>query len=128
MNNLPTSFAADKTTEFEPGQIGQIEITNDNDAICHLSDGTASFGIIDGLGNSDRITVWHRRGLFETDQYDTTQLYREGDSLFAGRDGRLTTQQKPEQQEVAICTTAPTAAALNLLTFLWLGKELPENK
>lgn len=68
---------------------------------------------------SGRITVWFQRGIFETDQYDTTQKYAVNATLFVNAEGKLTTQQtSPNIPGVAMVTGPPTGIN-ETLEFLW---------
>ena len=224
-NTLPVSFPVDSSAEFQPGQIAQLKIVNNN-IVCGLSDGTAPFGILDdvraraftqsvvdeivliqvreedrtydGYGGwfsmrdttqhinnanivrtsfvadyeglvlnstngiitlpagsrlnfdsgsgtfdsvktiinyvyqvpdipgddstlgSNRCTIWFQRGIFATDQFDTTQRYPLNATLFVNENGVLTTKQPtPEHPGVAMCI-GPPSAMIASLEFLWL--------
>lgn len=59
---------------------------------------------------SGRMTVWYQRGIFETDQFDTTAIYPINATLYVGLDGKLTTQQPTENHPgVAICLAPPSS-------------------
>lgn len=47
-NSLPFSFAVDPNSEFQPGQIAQLNGYG-NQIVCGVSDGTAPIGIIDDI-------------------------------------------------------------------------------
>ena len=47
-NAMPVSYPVDSTSEFQPGQIGQIKLLG-QDIVVGLSDGTAPLGIIDDI-------------------------------------------------------------------------------
>jgi hypothetical protein len=73
----------------------------------------------DSTIGSGRATVWIDRGIFETDQFDTTQPYPLNALLYVGPDGRLTTKQpKPTTPGIAIVTGPPTSL-VSTLEFLW---------
>ena len=58
---------------------------------------------------SGRITVWFQRGIFETDQFDTTQRYAVNATLFVNAEGKFTTHQSsPNIPGVAMVTGPPT--------------------
>ena len=60
---------------------------------------------------SGRITVHYQRGIYATDQFDTTQVYPLNATLYVGLDGKLTSKQPTETHPgVAICTGPPSAA------------------
>jgi len=69
---------------------------------------------------SGRMTVWVHRGIYETDQFDTSQRYALNAVLFVSALGQLTTRQPtPTHPGVAMVTGPPTA--LNeTLEFIWL--------
>lgn len=225
-NGLPMSYPVDATSEFQPGQIGQLKLVG-QDLVVGLSDGTAPIGIIDDvrvraftqtvvdeivlievpavaisndgynyitnielkkeLNNgslmktsfvsdydniilnplngvvilpagsrlnfsvngatpdsvkmivsyvyqvpnlpgddttlgSNRVTIWFHRGIYETDQFDTTQHYPINCTLFVNKDGKLTSKQPTSQHPgVAMLTGPPTAlASTATIEFLWL--------
>lgn len=68
---------------------------------------------------SGRITIWFQRGIFETDQFDTTQRYAVNATLFVNAEGKFTTEQAgPNLPGVAMVTGPPTG--LNpTLELLW---------
>lgn len=47
-NSLPFSFTVDPNSEFQPGQIAQLNVSG-NQVVCGVSDGTAPLGIIDDI-------------------------------------------------------------------------------
>jgi len=69
---------------------------------------------------SGKVTIWFQRGIFATDQYDTTAKYPLNAVLFVNSEGKLTTSQTtPEHPGVAM-VTGPPGATINTLEFLWL--------
>lgn len=68
---------------------------------------------------SGRITVWFQRGIFETDQYDTTQRYAINATLFVNADGLLTTQQPSANHPGVAMVTGPPTGIVETLEFLW---------
>jgi hypothetical protein len=68
---------------------------------------------------SGRITVWFQRGIFETDQFDTTQRYVVNATLFASADGMLTTQQPSANHPGVAMVTGPPTGIVETLEFLW---------
>lgn len=71
------------------------------------------------IGNS-RMTVWFERGIFETDQYDTTQRYVVNATLFCNSEGKLTTAQPTASHPGIGMVTGPPSGINNSLEFLWL--------
>jgi hypothetical protein len=68
---------------------------------------------------SGRITVWFQRGIFETDQFDTTQRYAVNATLFVNAEGKFTTHQAgPNLPGVAMVTGPPTGLTPTL-EVLW---------
>ena len=69
---------------------------------------------------SGRITIHYQRGIYATDQFDTTQIYPLNATLYIGLDGKLTSKQPTEDHPgVAICT-GPPSAATGTLEFMLL--------
>lgn len=74
----------------------------------------------DSTISSGRITVHYQRGIYATDQYDTTQVYPLNATLYVGLDGVLTTKQPTENHPgVAVCT-GPPSATIGTVEFLLL--------
>lgn len=74
----------------------------------------------DSTGGSGKITAWFMRGIFQTDQYETTAPYEINSPLFVSPNGKLTTEQTLENQPaVAMCLVPPTALD-SMLEFLWM--------
>ena len=69
---------------------------------------------------SGRITVWFQRGIFETDQYDTTQRYVVNATLFVNEDGTMTTKQTTTSHPGVAIVTGPPTGIVETLEFLWL--------
>lgn len=69
---------------------------------------------------SGRVTIHYQRGIYATDQFDTTQIYPINCTLFVGLDGKLTSAQPTESHPgVALCT-GPPSAAIGTLEFMLL--------
>ena len=65
----------------------------------------------DTVLGSGRMTVHYQRGIYATDQFDTTQIYPLNATLYVGLDGKLTSNQPTSTHPgVAICTGPPSAA------------------
>lgn len=69
---------------------------------------------------SGMVTVWFQRGIFETDQYDTTQRYVVNATLFVNEDGMLTTKQPTASHPGVAIVTGPPTGIVESLEFLWL--------
>lgn len=75
----------------------------------------------DSVSGSGRVTIWVFRGIFQTDQYDTTVPYALNATLFVNSEGKLTTEASlPNMPAVAMCTAPPTAHH-EFLEFLWFA-------
>src|SRR5271157_3266998 len=127
---MPFSYDVDLQSKFEPGQIGQLNYVNGK-RICQRSDGTAPIGIIDDINTkcestvsgSKKVTIWNKRGTFETDQFDCSQIYTAGCLLFVDNYGNLTAKQISETYpEVGMCVLPPTKENHDI-RFLWFGVE-----
>jgi hypothetical protein len=69
---------------------------------------------------SGRVTIHYQRGIYATDQFDTTQVYPINCTLFVGLDGKLTSAQPTDTHPgVALCT-GPPSAAIGTLEFMLL--------
>lgn len=69
---------------------------------------------------SGRVTIWVQRGIFETDQFDTTQRYVVNATLFCNADGLLTTAQPSASHPGIAMVTGPPTGIIETLEFLWL--------
>jgi len=69
---------------------------------------------------SGRVTIHYQRGIYATDQFDTTQIFPVNCTLYVGLDGKLTSAQPTDNHPgVAICT-GPPSAAIGTLEFMLL--------
>lgn len=69
---------------------------------------------------SGRITIHYQRGIYATDQFDTTQAYPLNITLYIGLDGKLTSAQPTDSHPgVALCT-GPPSSSIGTLEFLLL--------
>jgi len=67
-----------------------------------------------------RITIHYQRGIYATDQFDTTQVYPLNATLYVGLDGKLTSSQPTDDHPgVALCT-GPPSATIGTLEFMLL--------
>lgn len=69
---------------------------------------------------SNRVTIWITRGLYATDQFDTTQKYPLNAALFVNEEGKLTTKQATPNHPAVAMVTGPPSALMASLEFLWL--------
>jgi hypothetical protein len=66
----------------------------------------------DSTLGTGRVTIHYQRGIYATDQFDTTQIYPLNATLYVGRDGKLTSKQPSDLHPgVAVCTGPPSAAS-----------------
>lgn len=69
---------------------------------------------------SGRITLHYQRGIYATDQFDTTQVYPVNCTLYIGLDGKITSKQPTANHPgVALCT-GPPSAAIGTIEFMLL--------
>jgi len=69
---------------------------------------------------SNRATIWFQRGIFSTDQFDTTASYPLNATLFVNDQGKFTTTQpSPDHPGVAM-VLGPPSALNGSLELLWL--------
>ena len=69
---------------------------------------------------SGRMTLWFQRGIFETDQFDTTQRYVVNATLFVNAEGKMTTAQPSANHPGIAMVTGPPTGIVETLEFLWL--------
>jgi hypothetical protein len=70
--------------------------------------------------SSGRVTIHYQRGIYATDQFDTTQVYPLNCTLYVGLDGHLTSKQPTENHPgVALCTGVPSST-MGTVEFLLL--------
>ena len=70
---------------------------------------------------SGRVTLWFHRGIYLSDQFDTTARYPLSHLLFVNEKGLLTTKRLAENYPgVAIVTGPPSPINGSFLEFLWL--------
>ncbi len=74
----------------------------------------------DSTVGSGRITIYYQRGIYATDQFDTTQAYPLNATLYVGLDGMLTTKQATKTHPGVAVVTGPPSATNGTLEFLWL--------
>lgn len=70
--------------------------------------------------SSGRVTIHYQRGIYATDQFDTTQAYPLNATLYVGLDGLLTSKQPTETHPGIALVTGPPASTQNNLEFLLL--------
>lgn len=69
---------------------------------------------------SGRMTVWFGRGIYETDQYDTTAKYVVNATLFVNSEGKLTTKQQTASSPGVALLTGPPSGIVQTIEFLWV--------
>lgn len=74
----------------------------------------------DSTVGSGRVTLYYQRGIYATDQFDTTQAYPLNATLYVGLDGRLTTKQPTDNHPGIAVVTGPPSATNGTLEFLFL--------
>jgi hypothetical protein len=70
--------------------------------------------------SSGRVTIHYQRGIYATDQFDTTQVYPLNATLYIALDGALTTKQPTENHPGVAIVTGPPSATQGTLEFLLL--------
>lgn len=74
----------------------------------------------DSTQGSKRVTVWFQRMLFQTDKFETNQIYPLNANLFVSEVGLLTTRQPAPNYPAIAIVTAPPTPILGFLEALWL--------
>jgi hypothetical protein len=70
--------------------------------------------------SSGRVTIHYQRGIYATDQLDTTQVYPLNATLYVGLDGNLTTKQPTDNHPGVAIVTGPPSSTQGTLEFLLL--------
>jgi hypothetical protein len=70
--------------------------------------------------SSGRVTIHYQRGIYATDQFDTTQAYPLNATLYVGLDGMLTSKQPTDTHPGIAFVTGPPASTQNSLEFMLL--------
>lgn len=71
------------------------------------------------LGNN-RVTVWFQRMIFQTDQFETNQIYPLNANLFVSEIGMLTTRQPAPNYPAVALVSAPPSPILGFIECVWL--------
>jgi len=74
----------------------------------------------DSTQGSQRVTVWFQRMLFQTDKFETNQIYPLNANLFVSELGLLTTRQPSPNFPAIAIVTAPPSPVLSFLEALWI--------
>lgn len=74
----------------------------------------------DSTIGSHRVTVWFQRMIFQTDQFETNQIYPLNSNLFVSEIGLLTTRQPAPNYPAVALVTAPPTPIMGTLEVLWL--------
>jgi len=74
----------------------------------------------DSVMASGKITLFFMRGIYQTDQYETNQVYPVNANLFCSEAGFLTTRQPSEAHPGIAIVTGPPGSVVGTLEFLWL--------
>ena len=69
---------------------------------------------------SGRVTVHYQRGIYATDQFDTTQIYPLNATLYVGLDGKITSSQATENHPGVAFVTGPPSATNGTIEFVLL--------
>ena len=74
----------------------------------------------DSTIGSGRVTVHYQRGIYATDQFDTTQIYPLNATLYVGLDGKITSKQPTENHPGIAYVTGPPSASNGTIEFMLL--------
>lgn len=74
----------------------------------------------DSTLGSGRITIHYQRGIYATDQFDTTQIYPLNATLYVGADGKLTSKAPSDTHPGVAVVTGPPSATNGTLEFMLL--------
>ena len=109
---------------------GVITVPAGSEVNYEFPDGTPGFEVVasyhfkiadfpgeDTTAGSQLLTLHFARGIFSTDQFDTTAQYIVNDNLFCGVDGKFTTK---ENGVVVGMVIVPPSSLVGTVMFLWL--------
>lgn len=74
----------------------------------------------DSTQGSNRVTIWFQRMIFQTDKFETNQIYPLNANLFVSELGVFTTRQPAPNYPAVAIVTAPPTPILGMLEALWL--------
>jgi hypothetical protein len=74
----------------------------------------------DSTQGNNRVTVWFQRMIFQTDQFETNQIYPLNANLFVSELGMLTTRQPAPNYPAVALVSAPPSPILGFLEAIWL--------
>lgn len=73
----------------------------------------------DSTIGSGRVTVWYDRFFFQTDQFETNQLYPVRANLYVSESGILTTRRPSDKHPAVATVTAPPVPMHPMLECMW---------
>jgi hypothetical protein len=132
-NIIPSSFASTVTVALNPvngvitfpaGTPLNIDLTGQNTpngirAFVNYTYAVANIPGDDSTQGSGRMTVWFERMFFQTDQYETNQIYPVRANVYVSEVGLLTTR-RPSNIHPAVGTvTAPPSSLHSMLEVMW---------
>mgnify|MGYP001307774310 CR=1 FL=1 len=74
----------------------------------------------DSTLGSGRITIHYQRGIYATDQFDTTQIYPINATLYVNTEGKLTSKSPSDTHPGVAVVTGPPSATNSTLEFMLL--------
>lgn len=73
----------------------------------------------DSTAGSGRVTVWYNRGFYQSDKYETNQLYPVRANLYVSESGLLTTRKPSDKHPAVAMVTAPPTSLNSFIEFMW---------
>lgn len=73
----------------------------------------------DSTISSGRATLWFDRGFYQSDQFETNQVYPVNSNLYCSEKGLLTTRRPSPIHPAIAITTAPPTPISSFLEFMW---------
>lgn len=73
----------------------------------------------DSTLGSGRVTVWYSRGFFQTDKFETNQVYPVRANLYISEAGLFTTRKPSPKHPAVAMATAPPTSLNSFLELLW---------
>lgn len=115
-NNGIITFVAGTPLNFDVSGSGTPDAIR---AIVNYTYQVANIPGDDSTAGSGRVTIWYDRMFFQTDQYETNQLYALKSNLFVSEIGLLTTRRPSPIHPSVGMVTAPPSGMMNLLEVMW---------
>jgi hypothetical protein len=111
------TFLAGTPLNFDLGGTGTLNAIR---TICNYTYQVANIPGDDSTLGSGRVTVWFTRGIYQTDMFETNQIYPVNANLYVSEKGIFTTRKPGESYPVVGLVTAPPIPQSPFIEILYL--------